>query len=276
MISDMEARGVPFDVISDTLNGFDSEINDYHRMYSRPGVRIYNAWFVLFVRREMLRVGRFQFQIKKFEHRVRVFRRDGRVAVMIDGEHMHRLGGVCGSEGQEAEKGRYHAEILRTPTGVTGYLADELGDVREERITLEGWEECLRQGDDVIGVHIPSDGPLDTEKARLSYERAKSIFLSCYPEYDFKAFTCFSWLLEKRIKLILGRDTNITRFADRYTTYPIRSNGDAVYSFLFDQPKRIDPSLLPEKTSLHRAVKAFLVDGGIFYEKSGVILLDDI
>ena len=41
MVTDMERRGLPFSVISDTLQGFDAEINDYTGLYGRPGMRIY-------------------------------------------------------------------------------------------------------------------------------------------------------------------------------------------------------------------------------------------
>ena len=74
MIGDMEKRGVPHDVISDTLNGLDTEINDYYDMYGRGGMRIYVFWFMLFIRGELLRVGRLQFQIKKFADKIKVFK----------------------------------------------------------------------------------------------------------------------------------------------------------------------------------------------------------
>ena len=272
MIEDMESRGVPFDVISDTLNGFDSEINDYFRLYGRGGVRIYYAWFNLFTERRLLRVGRFQFEIKSFEHPMRVYEKDGDIKILADNADVHIKGMLFGSEGQNDEEGRYHADIEESDGCVTGYSANELGEITPEKITLKGYREVLRQGDTVIGVHIPSDGPLDPEYSDESYERAREIFKKCYPEYDFKAFTCFSWLLEKRLRLIMGRDTNITRFADKYTAYPIVASGRAIYSFLFDCPKPIPPSELPDKTSMHRCVKKYLTDGNVFYEKGGVIL----
>jgi hypothetical protein len=74
----------------------------------------------------------------------------------------------------------------------------------------------------------------------------------------------------------MGRDTNITRFADRYITYPIKNNGTAVYSFLFNQPKPCAPELLPEESSMHKLVKQYLMEGNFFYEKGGFILPEKI
>ena len=99
------------------------------------------------------------------------------------------------------------------------------------------------------------------------------IFKKCYSEYDFKAFMCSSWMMEKKLRDIMERDTNITRFADKYITYPLHSLGNGVYSFLFHVPKVCDPSELPENSSMQRAVKKYLEDGNIFYEKGGIILI---
>ena len=276
MIADMENRGIPFDVICTTLQGFDTEIHDYYRLYGRGGVRIYYAWFALFIRRELLRVGRFQFNITRLDHPVRVYEKDGDVKILADNVDLHKNGMIFGSAGQNDEEGRYHADIEEGDGYVCGYAANELGEFTPEKITLIGYTERIRRGDNIIGVHIPSDGPLDYEYSEKSYKRAWEIFNKAFPEKKFKAFNCFSWLLEKRLRGIMGRDTNITRFADRYATYPIKNNGTAVYSFLFNQSKPCAPELLPEDSSMHRLVKKYLMEGNIFYEKGGFILPEKI
>jgi len=276
MEEDMERRGIPFDVMCSTFQGFDTEIHDYFRLYGRGGVRIYYAWFSLFTNHELLRVGRFQFNIIKHTDPVRVYEKDGDVKILADNVDLHKKGMLFGSAGQDDEEGRYHADIEEGDGFVRGYAANELGEFVPEKITLTGYREVIRQGDDIIGVHIPSDGPLDKAYSDESYKKAWEVFTKGYPERNFKAFNCFSWLLEKRLRGIMGRDTNITRFADKYVTYPIKSNGKAIYSFLFNQPKPCAPELLPEESSMHRLVKKYLMEGNIFYEKGGFILPEKI
>ena len=58
MVTDLERRGLPFSVISDTLQGFDAEINDYTGLYGRPGMRIYISWVFLFINGDLLRIRR--------------------------------------------------------------------------------------------------------------------------------------------------------------------------------------------------------------------------
>ncbi len=272
MIDNMKRRGCTHQIISDTLYGFDSEMNDYYAIHGRSGMRSYIWWFLLFVRGELLRIGRFQFQILKLQNKIRVYTKADDVKVLIDGEYMHRDGMIFGSLGQEDEAGRYYAEITQNGDEVTGYACNELGECVSERITLKGYTEVLRAGDDVISVHIPSDGPLDYDYSEKSYAEAKELFQNYYPEYNFKAFYCDSWLLEKRLKAIMGRETNITRFADGYITFPTKSTGSAVYGFLFNQKGIVDPSTLPENSSMHTKVKEYLSAGNIFHEKGGVRL----
>lgn len=272
MIGDMKKRGLSHKIISDTLYGFDTEMNDYYKTYGRSGVRVYVWWFMLYIRGEMIRIGRFQFQFKKMNNKIRCFEKDGDVKVMIDGNYIYRNGMVVGDENYAPDEERVYAEITENGDEVTGYVANQFGDCIE-KVTLKGYKEFLRNGDWVISVHIPSGEPLDYDYSMRSYEEAKEIILKNYPEYDFKAFACWSWLCNQHMKEILGKETNITRFADEYVSYPVDSKGDGVYSFLYNLPKRVADKDLPVNSSMQAKVKEFLMAGNLYYEYCGIIKL---
>ena len=272
MADAMAKRGVPFEVISDTLHEFEAETNDYFGLYGRRGIRRYVGWFMHFFRGEILRIGRLNFEMTTLSRDIRVYEKDGDIKVLMDDLDMHRSGMVFGSSGQDDEAGRYHAVITETPDSVTGYAANEYGECDPEPITLTGYKEVLRKGDSIISVHIPALDQLTTENCESAYSKDREIFTKCYPEHGYKAFCCFSWMMEKRLRQIMGRDTNITRFADKYTGFPLKSGGSAVNSFLFHVPEKVELSELPEDSSMQRAVKKYLLDGGMFYEKGGVFL----
>ena len=170
------------------------------------------------------------------------------------------------------EAGKYYAEITEDGDKVTGYAVNEYGECVKELVTLEGYEEILRKGDKVINVHIPAHEPFTAEICEQSYARAREVFAKCFPEYKYKAFCCFSWMIEKRLKPIMGRDTNITKFADKFTGFPLKSSSSGVYSYLYHTNKKIPPAELPEGNSMQRAVKKFMLDGNVFYEKGGLFL----
>lgn len=271
MAENLEKRKLPEDVIRSTMGCFAHEMNDYHGLFGRSGVRIYSSWFMHFLNGRILRIGRLNFEMTEFDRKMRVYEHCGKLIVFADGEYMHKSGMVWGSAGQTDEEGKYFAEITEENGAVSGYAANEYGEIEPHRITLEGAREVLRRGDKILSVHIPAEDPLTVELCEEAYKRAREIFASCYPEFGFKAFCCFSWMLEKRLRLITGKESNITRFADKYTGFPLLS-GDACFSFLFhvyDKPELKD---LPETTSMQRAVKKYLCEGGHFYAKGGVFL----
>jgi len=77
--------------------------------------------------------------------------------------------------------------------------------------------------------------------------------------------------LDLQLKEILGKETNLTRFADRFIRFPAKSSGKSVFSYLY-LTRNHDPALLPERTSMQRAVKRHLMAGGHIYGAKGIVL----
>lgn len=271
MISEYERRGLPFDIISETLFGMNKEMDDYYTMMGRVGMRRYVGWYSNWTKMILLTVGRFQFRLFKSSAKVRAYRKGDDIKILMDGIYMHKNGMCFGSAGQDDEEGKYLAEIKVNGDTVTGYAANEFGECDPEPVTLVGYEEILKFGDDVLDVHIPADLPLTPEICLASYERAKNVLAKCYPEYNFKGIVCHSWMLEKRLEEIQGKKSNVTRFQEPYYGYPLKSGGTAVYSFVFKIPSPLPANELPEETSMQKACKKHLQNGGYVYEKGGFI-----
>ncbi len=272
MIMDMEKRGLPHKIISDTLQGFDAEINDYYGIFGRSGMRIYVEWFMLFVKCKLIRVGRLNFEMSSFNQNIRVYEKDGDIKILIDGAFLHEKGMLAGSAGQEDEIGIYFAEIEENGDLISGYGVNEYGEAVKEKITLKGYKEVLRKGDNFASIHIPAKEPFSKEECEKSINEAAKIFDTYYPEFNFKAYCTFSWMMEKRLRTIMGRDTNITEFSDLFYAFPLKDSGKGVYIFLYHKEGIVPPEALSEDTSMQRAVKKYLMDGNYFYEKGGVRL----
>lgn len=210
-----------------------------------------------------------QFEFKILDDKIRVYQKADDIKILMDGEYMHMSGMVFGSAGQENEEKKYLAEIIEENGSIIGYAANIFGECDSEKVTLEGYTERLRFGDKVLRVHIPSDGAFTKELCDASYEQAIEVVKQCYPEFDYKAICCHSWMMEKRLRQIMRRDTNITRFADRYYVFPRKSSGDDVFTFLYHMHTRVSAEILPEKNSMQKAVKDYLREGKHIYEKGG-------
>jgi len=274
MIETMKKRNLPFQVISDTLQAFDAEINDYYDIFHRSGMRIYVGWFTLYLYGKILRIGRFNFEMTTLGHNIVGFRKGDDIKVMINGEYVHKKGMLFGSALQDDEEGKFFADIEEKDGKYTGYEINEFGEVTTNKITLEGYTPFIKKGDKILSVHIPAHEPLNDEVNEKAYRDANEIFRKCYPEHDFKAFCCFSWMLEKRLRPIMGRETNITRFQDKYVGFPLKSNADGVKSFLYHIKGNVEIKDLPENNSMQKAVKQYMLDGNVFYEKGGIFVMD--
>ena len=138
------------------------------------------------------------------------------------------------------------------------------------------WRIAVDEGDSVINVHIPESGGFNRENIEAAYRECYDVFTKCFPEFKPKAFTCFSWLMEPRLRELLGDSSNIVGFQSKYLRFPRKSGGKAVYTFLF----RVDPDTkvedFPENSSLQRKVKALYLNGEYIYEPCGVFMFDAI
>ncbi len=131
-----------------------------------------------------------------------------------------------------------------------------------------------KPGDPIISVHIPSGGKLDFDENTVDLKRAAKIVTDCFGE--FKLFYCNSWLLDPKIKEVLGKETNITRFADRFTRFPVASSGTSVFHYLYLTADTENIDALPENTSMQKAIKKHLQSGGKILNFLGIFTKEDL
>ena len=119
-----------------------------------------------------------------------------------------------------------------------------------------------------LGVHIPETGPLTPEAVDESLDLARTIAVAAYGEYPIERFTCYSWLLDRGLNARLNPESNMAKFAARFTPFGDAEPGDrdALY-FGFHRETRggaeVDLSTLPQNSSLQRAVVSQLRGGGV-------------
>ncbi len=272
-IERLEERGLPKEVISDTLNGIESEMIAYFEYNGRYGTRGFIGWYSYFLFGDIIRVGRLQYQFFDFPFPARVFKKGDDVAVLMDGVDMHKRGMVFGTVGQSDEDGKYFADIKKSGDAVIGYRANKYGEADPEPVTLVGYEEVIVRGDPVLSIHITNSEPFDFELVRASLDSAREFFPKYYPDVKLKGFLLHSWMQEKRLRDIMGRDTNITRLSDMFVGIPTKSGQYGVFMYLFGKPEGTPISMLPERSSMQRAVKKYLLEGNYFYSKAGILLI---
>ncbi len=129
----------------------------------------------------------------------------------------------------------------------------------------------IKQGDDVLEVHIPACGPLDIDECEKSIEAAKDFFAKHFPDYKYSCFTCHSWLLDPTLCEHLGNDSNIVRFGKLFDVIDTEQSDDIIkYVFEWDTT-RLNMHALPCSSRLGEIVNKHIKSGGSFYCGLGVI-----
>ncbi len=269
MVGNHRRRRVPEEITAATLEMFQNQVGDYILLYGRHGLRTYVRWMLKFVRSEIIRVGRFNFEMCRYREPFDIFERDGELLALAKGATLHRSGRILGSVDCEDEAGSFVATVTETDGYYEGYPS--LGgtvSTSPVRLSKSEWKPVLTAGDKIVSVHIPTGGPLTPEVCERDFALGREVIERCFT--DFKMFYCTSWLLDTELKSITGKEGNVTRFGDRFTRFPMKSNAKAVFTYVFDALPETPPAELPEKSSFARAIKAHLINGGRVYGASGV------
>ncbi|MDW7658089.1 MAG: acyltransferase domain-containing protein [Bacillota bacterium] len=274
LVAEMKKRKVPDDIIMGTLNEFEGKEADFQMRHGRPGMSMYAGWLRRFIDGEIIRINRFNIEMKKeFSGAINVYKnRHGAYRILMNHAVVHRSGLLLGAAGCDGEAGSYETEISVSADAITGNPVGKNGLVVKKKVRLpkSEWHCVLTKGDPVLSVHIPAQMSLTKDICETSYRRAREIFAAHYPEFAYKAFYCESWMIDPQLAALLGQETNITRFQNKYSPYPTKAQGKAVLDFVFQKPRDTRSEDLPEDTSLRRAIKKHYLEGKYIYELGGV------
>lgn len=232
------------------------------------------GWYQLAIDCSLFRVGRLEIQINHtFGGRAQVFEGpNGQQITLAHDINAHRTGRALGSLHCEDKDGAFLCAVVETADSYVGYPLDDAGLIGSVAIALpkSNWKRILSRGDDVVSLHIPAGGGLTEAAVDDAIAQAREFVNIYFPDYDYKAFDCHSWLLDPQLVSLLGENANIAKFCRRFRPITHHSNGEAVYNFVFFKPDmnfRVED--LPENTHLERALKQHFLNGKAIYETYG-------
>lgn len=192
--------------------------------------------------------------------------------VFANNQIIHRSGIPLGSAGAEDEDGSFETTYEETDNAYIGHPV--IGckvSPNKETFLKDEWVLSLGPGDDVISVHLFYQTDLTPETVVKSMEAGREIITRCFPERNFKAFYCSSWVLSPVLNEVLGEKAKISSFSTRFVRYPAVNKAKSVYSYVFNGKYESDEEL-PETTSLQRGLKQRLLAGDYVYDTKGIIL----
>ena len=129
----------------------------------------------------------------------------------------------------------------------------------------------FKKGDKNIEIHIPERGPLNNDECVASISRAREFFKKYYPDYDYKCFTCDSWLLGSDPEEIVSPESNIGKFLRMFEIIH-RHPHDSIVQYLFKWNTRWETvGEFEAKSSLAKEIQRRALEGKHFDEGFGII-----
>lgn len=129
----------------------------------------------------------------------------------------------------------------------------------------------LPKGAPIMEVHIPRGDSLKAEDCAASFSQARAFFATFFPEFSYQYFTCFSWLLDGKLKELLSEESNILRFAALFNVVLDEPSAETI-RYVFGRGVTAENIGEAEaKTGLAKKVQERVLSGETFYESYGII-----
>lgn len=233
------------------------------------------GWFQLSIDGRLFRIKHLEIELfSSFWASATVYKnKNGEYIALADNMEFHKDGFPLGAKYFEDESGSFTATISQTDADWVGYPFNERGFLASSKVSLskKEWKKVLSHGDSVLSLHIPSKTSFTEKDIDETLEEAKCFIKQYFPDFDYKAIVCYSWLMDPQLEGLLGDESNIVKFGKRFNRIGAKSAGRGVFYFIFNQPLNTEPpiTILPERTRLERALKEHYMNNKAIYEMHG-------
>lgn len=264
----------------------EEELEEHYKVYrdslriveehtGMPGTNaLYYGWDTHFVKAQIFFVKGLQYEMRTLPGQAVYLREKatGRILPVMTAGTFHKSGkAVLGSAGYTDGENAFTCTLREDTKNFYGHGCDDfVVSEREQVFPKADWECVLRPGDPCLGMHIPAGADISQQAMDRSIAAAQALVAERFPEFTGRRVYCSSWLLDPQLGQLLGEDSRITGFQNRYIRHPQKSAGMHVFGFVF--PKRYESfATLPEDSSLRRKLKQLYLNGGHIYAYAGVI-----
>ena len=266
-IEHMQSRGVDADVIRATTNYWCGAV------VATTAEPVSEKLFMNYpstIYRDECFIDNMRFQLcPRYAYKIRVFANEkNELIVMPDEVKMHRCGHCWGYWGLTDEEGSYYAKVTEDETHYEGYPVNQetyLTEPNTIRLSKKEWRQIYQAGNDLVRIHLAGSAGFRRDLCEAAINRAKELFARCFPEYDFRGITAYSWFMGPELTPVLKPESNLCQFRQMFHMFPsVAGPKDALhYIYGIDgvEPWDVDIDALPEDNSMRRGVKAQMKKG---------------
>jgi len=272
--------GYPADVTAETLQQVAIFDRNHSRARGLPGIFPNQfAWLNVYLAKPYVRLGRLEYVLDD-HFGVNAWKRrcDGAVLALADeGTRVDDDGLVLLPDAPQSEGWTAHLKMKSDE--VCGFPISPSGRILPNEIVIDPneWTHCLRKGDIVLELHIPSGGNMSPAAVSESIGLALDFFPRHHPDLHFKALVCKTWFLDPRLQNLLDSKSNILRLQRSvYLTPSTDVGGGGLWHVFLCDPLVTPNSELPRDTGMQRIMADFLATGAQWHGGSLFVLADDL
>ena len=275
---EMEKRGFSWGAQADAREAYSRAIRIVRQKTGHPGIdKGYFSWLGMYCRVGVFKTGGFWFEIKQLYPRALWIRnrQTGQLLPLIRGRFYRDGTMMLGAKNFEAPEAAFDAEFSEDAENFYGHECLENVVARNAAVYPKTQWDCAgRPGEYCLSIHVPPGTDISRE-ATLDACRAGMQWMDRYfPEYTMtRVVFCASWLLNPRLKQLLGEQSRIVQFGECFVKYPIQDAGVGVLNFVFGKVPE-DLTDLPENTSLQRKLKKLYLEGDCIHTYSGALYVE--
>lgn len=223
-------------------------------------------WLLSYLNGDLYRIGRLQYKIGPFRQKMRAYRHrtSAHLCLLCESGLEFRTDGNFNGAGGQEDPQAWTSKLTETATHIIGHSIHPDGHAQRQPVSLprSHWDCVLTEGDPILEIHIPEDGPMEFENCGNSLREVAEFFPKHFPDRPFKAICCTSWLLDPTYQHLLAKNSNIARFQRECYLFPLNSRSK--YSSLdrIFGPYSHDLSTAPRNSSMRAAVLDHIDNGG--------------
>lgn len=274
-IEEYYRRGFSYEEVKGLMKDFEDSIGILEKLWGRPCINaLYFGWLHHYTKVEIFITGGYWFELTTVKPNAMWLRnrQTGEiVCVPCRGTFDPTGSQVVGSMNYEDPTGSFTVSVTEDDEKFVGH---GIYDHKVSPVAIEypksQWECAARPGDKCLELHIPRNGSIALDVFDKAVASAREIAKTRFPEKAGMPLHGSSWLLDPKVAEVLGPDSRLSMFMERFIRYPQRSRGDGVFGYVFPKVFK-DYESLPEDTSLQRKLKKLYMDGDCVHGQAGMV-----
>ncbi len=227
-------------------------------------------WIARHLSCRILQLGSLQFEPKRFDYPYRIYRSPGSASLLVVAEPGLR----CDAAGYLEEQSPAFVTALEEDGAM---LCAHAVDATRGRISpvvssyrLDDLKLLCSRESEILNVHIPKGVDFSAQALDASFNAAREHYL------QHRIFVCTSWLLDPALGAVLEGESNIVRFMERFSKFPVTFSVPQLYERVFGFGLGEDEvRSCAGKTRLQRRVQQALAAGVVFRTMGGFIVARD-